>query len=366
MSLRSAVPAYLISMPTTALLWFRRDLRVARPSRADARARASTTASCRSSCSTTRCCTGRFASAPRTAFMLGCLRALDAALRERGSGLVVRHGPARGRARRARARGRRASAVLLDERRRAVRARAATARVTSALREAGVAARPQGGTYVVDVSKPRTQGGKPYTVFIAVSPPLAGRSSGARSTARPPSCRRCRARCARAGCRARRRSALGAARVAPSRSASPASRRRARRSRAGSTAPIDGYADAHDRARASTARAGCRRTCAGAASRRAECEQRAARRGGAGAAALDPPARAGATSTPTSCSRTPTTRAGSSRRATATSSGTTTPSALEAWRDGPDRLSARRRRDAPARRGPAGCTTARGWSSARS
>jgi deoxyribodipyrimidine photo-lyase len=35
---------------------------------------------------------GRFPSAPRTAFMLGCLRELDAALRERGGRLVVRHG----------------------------------------------------------------------------------------------------------------------------------------------------------------------------------------------------------------------------------------------------------------------------------
>src|SRR6185295_4702123 len=35
---------------------------------------------------------GRYASGARTAFMLECLRALGDALRERGSGLVVRHG----------------------------------------------------------------------------------------------------------------------------------------------------------------------------------------------------------------------------------------------------------------------------------
>ena len=35
---------------------------------------------------------GRYASGARTDFMLGCLRALGQALRERGSGLVVRHG----------------------------------------------------------------------------------------------------------------------------------------------------------------------------------------------------------------------------------------------------------------------------------
>jgi len=73
-------------MPTTALLWYRRDLRVAdHPALTlavrefdrvvavfvldDALLR------------------GRFASGPRTAFMLGCLRALDEALRRRGSGL---------------------------------------------------------------------------------------------------------------------------------------------------------------------------------------------------------------------------------------------------------------------------------------
>jgi deoxyribodipyrimidine photo-lyase len=37
--------------------------------------------------------------------------------------------------------------------------------VTEALRAAGVAARPHGGTYVVDVSEPRTQAGEPYHVF---------------------------------------------------------------------------------------------------------------------------------------------------------------------------------------------------------
>src|SRR4051794_4670381 len=35
---------------------------------------------------------GRFASGPRRAFLLDCLHELEGTLRERGSGLVVRHG----------------------------------------------------------------------------------------------------------------------------------------------------------------------------------------------------------------------------------------------------------------------------------
>lgn len=149
-------------MSTTAVLWYRRDLRVAdHPALTlavrefdrvvpvfvldDALLR------------------GRFASAPRTAFMLGCLRSLDEALRERGSGLVVRRG-----------RPEEELVALADEADAqavlwtsdvAPYARARDTRVTSALRDAGVAARPQGGAYVVDVSKPRTRAGEPFAVF---------------------------------------------------------------------------------------------------------------------------------------------------------------------------------------------------------
>jgi deoxyribodipyrimidine photo-lyase len=149
-------------MPTTALLWFRRDLRVAdHPTLTlaagefdrvvpvfvfdDALLR------------------GRFASGPRTAFMLGCLRALDAALRERGSGLVVRRGRPEDELV-ALAGETRAGAVVWTSDV-APYARTRDTRVTSALRDAGVQARPVGGAYVVDVSRPRTQGGRAYTVF---------------------------------------------------------------------------------------------------------------------------------------------------------------------------------------------------------
>ncbi|HEV2770619.1 MAG TPA: deoxyribodipyrimidine photo-lyase [Solirubrobacteraceae bacterium] len=106
---------------------------------------------------------GRFASAPRTAFLLGCLRALDDDLRERGSGLVVRHGvPERALVDLAGETHARAVLWTSDV---APYARARDLRVTEALRGAGVQARPHGGAYVVDVSRPRTQGGDPYSVF---------------------------------------------------------------------------------------------------------------------------------------------------------------------------------------------------------
>jgi deoxyribodipyrimidine photo-lyase len=106
---------------------------------------------------------GRFASAPRTDFMLGCLRALAESLRERGSGLLVREG---------------APERVLVELGREVRAdallwtsdvspfaRARDRRVTEALREAGVQARPHGGSYIADVSRLATQDGQPFRVF---------------------------------------------------------------------------------------------------------------------------------------------------------------------------------------------------------
>jgi deoxyribodipyrimidine photo-lyase len=106
---------------------------------------------------------GRFASAPRTAFMLDCLRELDAALRERGSGLVIRHGAAE------RELPRLAEAVSAD----AVYwasdatpyALARDRRVRDALRAAGVEAVPGPGNFVADVGRPRTRSGTPFTVF---------------------------------------------------------------------------------------------------------------------------------------------------------------------------------------------------------
>jgi deoxyribodipyrimidine photo-lyase len=149
-------------VPSTALLWFRRDLRLAdHPALTlalrefdrvvpvfvfdDALLR------------------GRFASTPRTAFMLGCLTALDTALHDCGSGLVIRHGTPEAELVQL-ARDTNAEAVLWTSDV-APYARFRDRRVTIALSDAGVRAQPQGGTYVIDISKPRTQAGKPFTVF---------------------------------------------------------------------------------------------------------------------------------------------------------------------------------------------------------
>jgi deoxyribodipyrimidine photo-lyase len=149
-------------MTPTALLWFRRDLRVTDHPALTLAAReyervvpvfVFDDALLR----------GRFASGPRTAFMLGCLRALDDALRERGSGLVIRHG--RPEDELVAVAGEAGAEAVLWTSDVAPYARARDTRVTESLRAAGIEARPQGGNYVVDVSRPRTQGGKPFTVF---------------------------------------------------------------------------------------------------------------------------------------------------------------------------------------------------------
>jgi deoxyribodipyrimidine photo-lyase len=158
-----ATRAYLTpTVPTTALLWYRRDLRVAD--------HPALTLAVREYDRVVPVFVfddallhGRFASAPRTQFMLGCLRALDEALRERGGGLVLRHGRPQDELV-ALAEGTGAEAVLWTSDV-APYARARDRRVMQALDEAGVRARPQGGAYVVDISEPRTQGGKPFTVF---------------------------------------------------------------------------------------------------------------------------------------------------------------------------------------------------------
>jgi deoxyribodipyrimidine photo-lyase len=106
---------------------------------------------------------GRYCGGPRAAFMLRCLRALDEGLRERGSGLVVRHGrPEDEVLAVAREAGAEAVHWTSDV---APYARRRDRRVTGRLAEHDIAARPHGGGYLVDPSQPRTQAGGPYTVF---------------------------------------------------------------------------------------------------------------------------------------------------------------------------------------------------------
>ncbi len=76
---------------TTALLWYRRDLRLAdHPALTRAPRDFDRVVPVFVLDEALR--RGRFASAPREPSMLGCLRALDAGLTERGSGLVIRDG----------------------------------------------------------------------------------------------------------------------------------------------------------------------------------------------------------------------------------------------------------------------------------
>jgi deoxyribodipyrimidine photo-lyase len=106
---------------------------------------------------------GRFRSAARTAWMLDCLRALDAELRERGARLVVRRGRPETEVRR----------VAHDTGARAVHisedvtgfARARDARVETALARDDVALRRHPGLFVADLSSIRTKSGGPYTVY---------------------------------------------------------------------------------------------------------------------------------------------------------------------------------------------------------
>jgi deoxyribodipyrimidine photo-lyase len=106
---------------------------------------------------------GSAASGPRAHFLAGCLRELDAALRERGGRLVVRHGdPAEVLVALAEEVGADAVRWTSDA---SPYARRRDERVTKALDDAGIRAVPSPGQYVADPSEPRTGQGKPYTVF---------------------------------------------------------------------------------------------------------------------------------------------------------------------------------------------------------
>jgi deoxyribodipyrimidine photo-lyase len=186
---------------STAVVWFRRDLRV-HDHPALVAARAGFDRVVPLFVLDDALIGGRYASPARARFMLGCLRALDAALRERGSGLVVRRG-APADVVPALAREISAQAVLWTSDV-APYARRRDARVTTALGDAGVEARPQTGGYLVDVSRPRTQGGRPYTVFspfhraIATVPRRAVEPAPADLPPLPPALRKGRIPSARA------------------------------------------------------------------------------------------------------------------------------------------------------------------------
>ena len=147
----------------TALLWFRRDLRV----HDHPALRAALDASDRVVpvfCLDDRLLRGRHASGPRTQFLLECLEDLAAALRERGSGLVIRRGPPeRELARLAAETGAETMHFSADvspfARERGRRLHAELERTSVTLdAHPGVAA-------VDDLAAIRTRDGRPYTVF---------------------------------------------------------------------------------------------------------------------------------------------------------------------------------------------------------
>ena len=149
-------------MTDTAIVWFRRDLRV--------HDHPSLTAAARSAERVVPAFVldealldGRFASGPRIRFLLGCLRELREALRERGADLVVRSGdPVRELAALARETGAEELHFASDV---SGFAMARDRRVSAAMEDAGVKIVRHPGLFVADVGKPRTKGGKPYAVF---------------------------------------------------------------------------------------------------------------------------------------------------------------------------------------------------------
>jgi deoxyribodipyrimidine photo-lyase len=106
---------------------------------------------------------GRFGAGPRTWFLLGCLDVLDAALRERGGRLVVRHGhPATALPLLAAEVGARACHWAADV---SPYAAGRDRRVRAALELAGVAPVPGPGNFVTDVGATRSRAGTPFVVF---------------------------------------------------------------------------------------------------------------------------------------------------------------------------------------------------------
>jgi deoxyribodipyrimidine photo-lyase len=147
----------------TAIVWLRRDLRVHdHPALHAALAEHERVVPV--FCLDERLLRGRHESGPRTQFLLECLADLDGSLRERGSGLVLRKGPPEQELAQL-ARETKADAVHFTTDVTPF-ARKRGALVRSALTEAGVELHGHPGLGAIDdVGAPRTQGGKPYTIF---------------------------------------------------------------------------------------------------------------------------------------------------------------------------------------------------------
>ncbi len=149
-------------MPSTAIVWFRRDLRVHDHPALTAAARGADRVA-GVFVLDERLLGGRFPSEARAWFLYESLRELREALRERGSDLIVRRGPPE----------RELPALAEEAQADAMHfasdvspfAMARDARVEKALEEAGVEPVRHPGNFVADVGLPRTSGGKPFAVF---------------------------------------------------------------------------------------------------------------------------------------------------------------------------------------------------------
>jgi deoxyribodipyrimidine photo-lyase len=146
----------------TAIVWLRRDLRL----RDHPALRAALERSERIVpvfCFDDSLLKGRHSSGPRTQFLLECLADLDRGLRERSSGLVIRHGdPGAELVRIAREVGAEDVHATDDV---GPYARRRDQRVRSALAGAGIGLHLHAGVTAIDVATVTTGTGKPYTVF---------------------------------------------------------------------------------------------------------------------------------------------------------------------------------------------------------
>ena len=147
----------------SAIVWFRRDLRLHEHPALQAALDANEHV-VPAFCLDDRLLHGRHASGPRTQFLLESLTDLDASLRALGSALVVRHGPPESElCRLAAETGAKEIHFTADV---SPFARRRGARVASAFRAAGVTLHGHPGLNAIDdIASPRTQTGRPYTVF---------------------------------------------------------------------------------------------------------------------------------------------------------------------------------------------------------
>jgi deoxyribodipyrimidine photo-lyase len=149
-------------MPSTCLLWLRRDLRL-HDHPALHRARSDFDVVVPVFVLDDALLHGRYASSPRAQFLFGCLRSMDEQLRAAGSGLVLRRGsPERELPKLAAQVGAQAVVWTSDV---SPYARRRDAAVTEALRTDGIRSVPSTGTYARDVSRVRKTDGTPFTVF---------------------------------------------------------------------------------------------------------------------------------------------------------------------------------------------------------